>query len=116
MKMKNGTGENVTQCQITAAKDLRIYTQVPCSLESETIAYAVCRFFTKSTGLSRFCVSESYRMRLVHRKSHKARRCRSILPAILMELPGNWAQIRFSIDAVGVTIREVSLLKRYPQA
>lgn len=115
MRMKNGTGVYATQCQISPARDLRFYSQVPCSLEPETIAYAVCRFFTKSAHMCRFCVSESYRMRLASGKGRRAKRCRATLPAVLMDLPGSWAQVRFTIDAVGVTVQEVRLLRCYPQ-
>ena len=113
MIMKHGTSRNAIQCQISPAKELRFFSQVPCDLELDTVAYAVCRFFVKSPAMCRLCAPESYRIRLATGRKRKAQRHKCLLPAPLLELPGGWARIYYTVDAIGVTVQEVSLLKTY---
>ena len=37
-----------------------------------------------------------------------------VIPAILMELPGNWIRVSGEIDAVGVHVRKVEILNEHP--
>lgn len=116
MIMRYGTDEHAICCRITPAKELRFFAQVPCHPELDTVGYAVCRFFRKNPSLCRTCAGESYRIRLSSGRSRKSRRHQCLLPAFLLELPGGWADIRYTVDAIGVTVQEVRLLKDYPGA
>ena len=96
-------------CEITTADSMRIRSQIDCDLEAETIRYAVTRFFCKSKKLSNY-VWESYSLRLQKGKDRRARRHSCIIPAVLMELPGKWVKIRFSVTPIGVVIEQVHIL------
>lgn len=115
MKMVNGTGYNAAICQISAAKDFHFISLVPCDLEPDTISYAVRRFFSKSRILCQTYVSESYQLRFAKGKDRKSKHHCCVIPAQFMELPGNWAQVNFVVDAFGITIRKVTLLWSYPR-
>lgn len=115
MKMVNGTGYNAAACQIAAAKEFTFTALVPCDLEPEAVSYAVCRFFYRSRSLCRTYVMESCALRFAKGKARKTRHYRCVIPAPLMELPGNWVKVNFAVDAVGVTIRRAALLWSYPE-
>ena len=116
MKMVIRNGQSTIKCQISAAKELHFYSQKPCDLEEDTVSYAACRFFSKSAALCKLYAAESYRMRLAQGRGRKSKKHQCILPAQFMELPGNWARIHFTVDPVGVTIRGIDLLERFPGA
>jgi hypothetical protein len=115
MTLRYGTREHAICCRIAPAKELRFFSQVPCSLERDTVGYAVCRFVRNTPALCHSCAAESYRIRLSSGRMRRTRRRQCILPALLLELPGSWAHILYTVDAVGVSIQEVRLLKDYPR-
>ena len=98
-------------CPVKAARDLRLDIRVPCGLEPESIGYAVRRFIRRSPALMKRYAGESYRFRLGKRR--KADRAFAA-PAVLLELPGAWAQVRLTVTPAGVTIRRVGLYPGLP--
>lgn len=111
MKMTYAT----RSCELAIADDCRFRFDVPCSYEDCTIRYAVCRFFSKAGVLQRDCTYKSWQKRLRSgKKSRKALRFSYIVPAAVLELPGAWAQISGTIDAVGVTVRYLKLSNNHP--
>lgn len=100
-------------CEITASENFRFSSHVPCSLELDSILYAVCRFFQKSKKLRRDCIFESWQLRII-KASRKKKRHTYVIPAMLMELPGAWAEVHIMIDSSGVAIQQVKLLQQHP--
>lgn len=100
-------------CEITASENFHFFSHVPCSLELDSILYAVCRFFQKSKKLRRDCIFESWQLRII-KASRKKKRHTYVIPAMLMELPGAWAEVHIMIDSSGVAIQQVKLLQQHP--
>ena len=73
--------------------------------------YAVEKFFSKFEKIRRGCTYESWQLRITKRRKRKNRRFWYIVPAVLMELPGNWILVCGDIDPVGVNIRKIEFLK-----
>lgn len=101
-------------CEISVAADYTLLSQVPCDYGKDTVAYAVERFFSRFKRFRRECTYESWQMRLAKGKARKRHDFMYIVPALFMELPGNWIRISGSIDAVGVNVKRVEILKDHP--
>ena len=114
MKLTTGTGWGAVSCQISPAQDVTVENRLRFHPETDTVCYAVCRFFTKTPALCRAYARESYRMRLAKGKGRRPQRHRITLPAPLLELPAGWVQVRFQVDPEGVTVRQVVLTERFP--
>lgn len=114
MKMTYGTGWSAVSCQINADINLRVENRLAGFLDADTVRYAVCRFFTKTPSLCRTYAWESYQLRLARGKGRRPHRHCCAIPAPLMELPAGWVQVRFQVDPVGVSIRQIVLTPEYP--
>ena len=101
-------------CEISVAADYRLLSLVPCEYEKDTVAYAVERFFTQSKRFCRECTQESWKLRIAKGRKDKKHSFVYIIPAVLMELPGNWIRLSGNIDAAGVNVREVEILEEHP--
>jgi hypothetical protein len=110
-KMTSGT----CTCQLTIAKQIRFLSPVPCDLAPESAGYAVCRFVRRSPALRHTLARQSYQLRLAKGGDRRTKYSRIVAPAFLMELPGNWAQVRLAISPAGVNVVEVRLSADYPK-
>ena len=110
MKMKTGKEGRRLACDVWAAKELKFKTEIPCSLESDTIGYAACRFLTKSEILCRDYVEQSYRLRLKQGKGRRPVRSWFTAPARMLELPGAKVEGRVMITRKGVEVQSVSIM------
>ena len=101
-------------CEISTTEKCTIISQELCDYEEDTIIYAVERFFAQCTHLSKECSKISWQFRIAKGKSPKKQQFMYIIPAVLMELPGNWVKINGNIDAVGVNVNRIEMLKQHP--
>lgn len=101
-------------CIISVTTDCTIISQKLCDYEADTIFYAVERFFTHCNTIAKKCTKTSWQFRIAKGKSPKKQSFMYIVPAILMELPGNWVKISGNIDAVGVNVNKIEMLSQYP--
>ena len=85
MKMKTGKEGRRLSCDVWTAKELKFQTEIPCSLESDAVGYAACRFLTKCEILCRDYVEQSYRLRLKQGKGRRSVRSRFTAPARMMD-------------------------------
>ncbi len=102
-------------CEVSAASDFSFSSQVTCSYERDTVRYAAELFLRRSTKFRRACTYESWQIRIAKGKERRKHRFAYLIPAVLMELPGAWVRITGSIDAVGVKIERMEILKAYPE-
>ncbi len=111
--MKKMTYESLA-CEVSVAENYVLISHFFCDYEKYTVAYAVERFFTRCALFRRECTWKSWQMRIAKGKARKRQNFQYFVPAVLMELPGNWVRICGDIDAVGVTVKRVEILKEYP--
>ncbi|MCD7955217.1 MAG: hypothetical protein LUG93_05575 [Lachnospiraceae bacterium] len=109
MKMKNGS----MVCEISVASDASYVSYVPCDYQRDTISYAVKRFFARCGKLCRECTFESWQIR-IGKKRKKSQHFCYLIPALLMELPGEWVRVTGVIDEKGVEVRKIELFPDYP--
>lgn len=101
-------------CEVTLAEDYNFFTEVPCEYEKDTITYAVELFFTKCRRFRRECTYQSWQHRIAKGKARRPEKFTYLVPAILMELPGEWVRLAGNIDEAGLKIQKVELLKEHP--
>ncbi|KIR01927.1 hypothetical protein P261_00741 [Lachnospiraceae bacterium TWA4] len=102
-------------CEVAVVEDLTYITRVHCEYQRDVIAYAVKQFFAHCKPICKECTKASFKLRVA--KGKKARRPKGfvyMVPAILMELPGEWVKISGTIDEVGVLVRRVEILQEHP--
>lgn len=110
MKLTTGNGYGALSCDLTVAEDMSFTSEVNCEgYASESISYAACRFLRRSQQARNRYVTMSYKMRFAKGKGRRAKRCRFIAPAKLMELPGGSVLVTLSVDPAGVTVESVSI-------
>ena len=101
-------------CKFSIGEDCALLTQVSCDYGKSTVAYAVERFFAQSKILCRECTYKSWQVRVAKGRARKKHNFMYIVPALFLELPGNWIRICGHIDAAGVTVKRVEILKDHP--
>lgn len=111
--MKKMNYESLT-CEISVAENYILCSQIPCGYEKDTVAYAVERFFPLCASLSRECTWKSWQARVAKGRTKRKQEFQYLVPAVLMELPGNWVRICGDIDAVGVNVKKVEILREHP--
>lgn len=87
---------------------------IRCDYPEDTIKYAIQRFFIKNEQMRRDCTYESWQIRLASGKKRRPRYYKYLIPAKRLELPGSWARVILSIDASGVTVKKLDLLRNFP--
>ena len=112
MQMQATYGYRNMKCEIVADKNLSIHCSHQTDFHSDTICYAVKRFFCKSLSLCKEYVAESYNMRFG--KGKKQRRSRVVAPAAAADLGYGWLVVDICVSPTGVTIKRISLLDYYP--
>lgn len=101
-------------CEVSVAVNCTITVSDCYEYPKDTIAYAVEKFFSQHAKTYRECTYESWRLRIAKGRKKKIRRFEYIIPAVLMELPGNWVRVCGDINVVGVNINRIELLKDHP--
>lgn len=109
MKMTNGS----IACEISVASDVVFVSYVSCSYDKDTVFYAARRFFVRCGKLRRECTCESRRLRLGKGRKTKIPFC-YLIPAVLMELPGEWVRVTGTINVEGVELRKVEIFPNHP--
>lgn len=99
-------------CEVSVVSDFVLKSQFSCSYEKDTVAYATERFFSKFEKLCRECTYESWQVRIAKGRDRKRRSFEYLIPAVFMELPGDWVQVRGYVDEVGVKVNRVDLLEQ----
>ena len=112
MQMQATYGYRNMKCEIVADKNLSIHCSHQTDFHSDTICYAVKRFFCKSLSLCKEYVAEIYNMRF--EKGKKQRRSRVVAPAAAADLGYGWLVVDICVSPTGVTIKRISLLDYYP--
>ena len=115
MKMTSGSGYGALGCALKVSDNLKVSSEVDCGeLAEETIGYAVCRFLMHSRLACDRYVTLSYHKRFGRGKRRVPCCCHLELPASALGLPGKWASIVLSVDAIGVVVESVSLCAERP--
>ena len=100
-------------CEVSVDPDYMLLKHGLCDYERDTIAYAVESFFRKSKRFCRECTLESWQIRTAKSKE-RVHKFSYVIPASLMELPGNWVRLTGNITATGVQIWKIELLIEHP--
>lgn len=100
-------------CEVSVTENYKSFFEVACEYEKDTIAYAVERFFCRSSRFRRECTLESWQIRTAkgRERTHKFS---YLIPSVFLELPGNWTRLTGEINAAGVKVWKVELLLEYP--
>ena len=101
-------------CEVNVAANFVFETNGTYEYDKDTVAYAVERFFSRSKRFLRECTFECCQIRLAKGKARKNKKFQYIVPAVLMELPGDWVRMSGEISPVGVCVRKVEILKEHP--
>lgn len=101
-------------CELSVAENYTLLSRVACTYGKDTVAYAVERFLPRCASLCRECTWKSWKARVAKGRAKKKQFFQYLVPAVLMELPGNWVRISGDIDAVGVSVKRVELLREHP--
>lgn len=109
MKMTNGS----ISCEVSVASDDVFVSYVPCSYGKNTAFYAARRFFVRCGKIRRECTCLSRHLRFGQGRQKKIL-FSYLIPAILMELPGEWARVTGTVSAEGVELRKVELFPNHP--
>lgn len=102
-------------CEICVPENFNFYSEIDCNYEKGTIAYAVEKFWTESKKIQKECTRECWKIRIASGKERRKKRVSYTIPAVLMELPGDWVRVHLEIDSVGVIVRSVEILNGYPK-
>lgn len=100
-------------CEVSVTENYKMFSEVTCEYERDTVAYAVERFFCHSSRFRRECTLESWQIRTAkgRERTHKFS---YLIPSVLLELPGNWTRLTGEINAAGVKVWKVELLLEHP--
>lgn len=109
MKMRNGT----IACEFSVRPDFSFVSHVPCEYDRDTVRYALTRFVKHCGKFQRESALESWHFRIKKGKAKKNSHT-YLIPAPLMELPGEWAAVYYSIDATGAEVWKVELFDELP--
>ncbi len=101
-------------CEMLVSDTCEFRTEVACDYEKDTICYATERYFERSKSLHRYCALESYKIRISKGKNQRRQRFKFYIPSILMELPGEWTEVRGFIDCCGIVVTSIRLLAEHP--
>lgn len=101
-------------CEVSVTANCTITVSDSCDYPKDTIAYAVEKFFSRYAKTYRECTYESWQLRIAKGRKKRTRRFEYIIPAVFMELPGNWVRVYGNIDVVGMNISRIELLKDHP--
>lgn len=95
---------------LASLEELPVTVKVPCTLHPESIRYAACRAFVKSTSLQGWALRCSYRLRVGGRRCPKEQRFCLQLPISFFSLTEGQAFAAFSVSAERICLTQVWLL------
>lgn len=101
-------------CDVEVSPNFLFCTTFPSDYGREAVAYATEKYFAKSPLFCQECTRESWQMRLAKKKKEKQHKFQYLIPAVLMELPGEWIRVSGKINAKGLNIEKIELLREYP--
>ena len=101
-------------CEVTVAANYVLKTSGNYEYDKDTVAYAIERFFSRCQKFLRTCIFESCQIRLSKGKARKNKKFTYLVPAVLMELPGNWIRMSGEITPIGVCVKKAELLEEHP--
>ena len=101
-------------CEVSVDLDYMLLKHGLCDYERDTIAYAVERFFTRCRKAGKACTEESIQIRVAKGKAKRKDAFTYLAPAILMELPEGWVRVWGEVNAAGVEINKIEILKEHP--
>ena len=101
-------------CEVSVDPDYMLLKHGLCDYERDTIAYAVERFFTRCRKAGKACTEESIQIRVAKGKAKRKHAFMYLAPAILMELPEGWVRVWGEVNAAGVEINKIEILKEHP--
>ena len=96
-------------CKLEHDRNFRFRSEVACGYESETAAYAACRFIRHCPSLRNRLTYEAVWLGLRGKREHKAIRHRIKTRAALLSLPGDRATIDLVVGQGVVKVRSVHL-------
>ncbi len=112
MKLSVGTDYSKLACELSVSPKMTCSTQVECGdYDLSTIGYAACRYLRRNVVAREKYITMSYRMRFATGRDRRAQRCCLVVPAKLLELPGETVSIAMTVDPFGITIRSVSIFE-----
>lgn len=94
-------------CNVSADTDCRVIGLEGSGYGRDAVCYAAERFLSHAVSYCRICTEESWQHRLTKGKKDRRRSFCYLIPAVLMELPGDWIRVQGEIDADGVQIRRI---------
>ena len=100
-------------CEVSVTENYKMFSEVTCEYEKDTVAYAVERFFCRSSRFRRECTLESWQIRTTKGRE-RIHKFSYLIPSVLLELPGNWTRLTGEINAAGVKVWKVELLLEHP--
>lgn len=101
-------------CEVSVDPDYMLLKHGLCDYERDTIAYAVERFFTRCRKAGKACTEESIQIRVAKGKAKRKHAFMYLAPAILMELPEGWVRVWGEVNAAGVEINKIEILREHP--
>ena len=102
-------------CEVSVDPDYMLLKHGLCDYERDTIAYAVERFFYPAAEKPvRHARKKVYRFVLPKAKQKRKHAFMYLAPAILMELPEGWVRVWGEVNAAGVEINKIEILKEHP--
>lgn len=101
-------------CEVTVVNGFAFHSEVKYLYDRDTVAYAVERFFVRCSRFTRECTTESWQIRIATGKARRPHKFSYLVPSVLMELPGRWVRISGDIDAVGINVKKVELIREHP--
>lgn len=112
MKLSIGTDYSKLACELNVSPKMTCSAQVDCGdYDLPTIGYAACRYLRRNAVAREKYVTMSYRMRFATGRNRRAQRRCLVVPAKLLELPGETASIAMTVDPFGITIENVSIFE-----
>ena len=100
---------NALACKVTVDQNATFVKPEGYEYENDTIAYAVKHFISKSERFREECTTTSWQLRVAKGKQARPRRFTYYIPAVLMELPGDWVTVSGRIDGHGVNVKYISI-------
>ncbi|MDO4975867.1 MAG: hypothetical protein Q4E53_01260 [Eubacteriales bacterium] len=111
--MKKITFASVTFA-VTVVNHYSFRSEVACGYGKDVIAYATERFLCRFGKFKHIFARECWKARVAERKRRTKYSFEYIVPASLMELPGNWVRLKGKVDGNGANIYSIELLKIHP--
>ena len=97
-------------CEVSVDPDYMLLKHGLCDYERDTIAYAVERFFTRCRKAGKACTEESIQIRVVIEYNGMW----LVSKFEEMELPEGWVRVWGEVNAAGVEINKIEILREHP--